>query len=196
MTPVDQAIGQLQTSYMAYMASLKAVLDLGEANIGPLIAALNQKHANPVAKALGLMMYAPASEQAIPKLLDWLIMQSPMYPEVLEALVRAGDRPVPYVLQRLEDYSAKNDDEAVRNLLDLACRFSDAVMPNVVNAVINLLRHENPNVRETAADAIWRIGLPHGRQAEADLRHLVENDNEVLVRKAATEALVRFGGEP
>lgn len=193
MTPIDQTIRHMQQSYMAYMAAPKAVLDIGDSNIQPLIAALNHKHANPIAKALGLMMYTPSSEEAIPRLLDWLVNQSPMYPEILEALVRAKDRPLPYVLHRLEEFSAKNDDEAVRNLLDLACRFSDSAIRKVVPAIVNLLKHDNPTIRETAADALWKIGLPHGRPAIEQLTDLMNNDHEASVRTAATEALVHLG---
>jgi hypothetical protein len=112
---IDTAIKHLQESYMHYMASLKDVLDYGEANIAPLVSALNHKHANPIAKAIGLMTYTPAAEQAIPRLLDWLIIQSPMYPEVLEALVRFGDKTLPYIIPRIKECAEKNDDEAVRN---------------------------------------------------------------------------------
>src|SRR5262245_60738349 len=141
---LDDAITQLQRSYLDYMGCLKAVLDFGDENIGPLIAALSHKHANPIARALGLMMYSPAAEQAISKLLGWLVIQSPLYPDVLEALVRAGDKPLKESLVRIQEYADKNDDEAVRNLFDLACRFSSAALPQVVAAAIHLLAHPNP----------------------------------------------------
>jgi hypothetical protein len=176
------------------MDSLGRVLDFGEGNIGPLVAALNHKHANPVAKALGLMMSASTAEQEIPPLLDWLIVQSPLYPDVLEALVRAGEKPVPFIVQRLGTSAAENDDEAVRNLLDLGCRLSDSALRIIVPAIVDLLRHENPHIQETAADAIWRIGLPHGIIAEADLQRLAKSHAQLFVRDAAREALIRLGG--
>jgi hypothetical protein len=77
--PVCESVSQLQRSYLDYMDRLKAVLDFGEAGVEPLIAALNHKHANPIAKALGLLMDTPAAERAIPKLLSWLVTQSPLY---------------------------------------------------------------------------------------------------------------------
>lgn len=191
---LSQSISELQRSYLDYMASLKAVLDYGEANIGPLIAALDHKHANPIAKALGLMMHAPAAEQAIPRLLTWLVTQSPLYPDVLEALVRGGDKAAPQVFVQIREYAEKDDDEAVRHLFDLACRFSDAVQPGVVAAAARLLEHPNPHMREIAADVIWRIGLPHGRPARAKLQSVSTSDPCEHVRKAAVEALEKLGG--
>ena len=132
---ITDAINELQGAYYRYMACLKAVLDLGDANIDPLVSSLNHKHANPIAKALGLMMYSPVSDRAIPKLLDFLILQSPLYPDVLEALVRAQDRPARHTLQLIRDYASKCDDEAVRHLFVLACRFSAVVLPDVVNTL-------------------------------------------------------------
>jgi hypothetical protein len=190
---LQEAIGRLQQSYIEYMANLKAVLDFGDACVGPLITALNHKHANPIAKALGLMMHSPACEQAIPRLLDWLVVQSPLYPDVFEALVRAGDKPASQVLVRIQEYAEKGDDEAVRHLLDLACRFSASVQPTVVAAVVKLLGHPNPHIRETAADAIGTIGLPHGLVAKAKLEWLLHHDQYEHVRKAAREALEKIG---
>jgi len=191
-----EAISQLQRSYLEYMACLKAVLDFGEANIGPLIAALDHKHANPIAKALGLMMHSPTSEQAFPRLLGWLVTQSPLYPDVLEALVRAGDKPSGQVCVLIQEYAEKDDDEAVRHLFDLACRFSSAVQPDVVAVAVELIEHANPHIRETAADAIWRIGLPHGLAGRAKLQLLSRNDQCEHVRKAAGEALEKLGDAP
>jgi HEAT repeat protein len=193
---LDRAIRRLQESYMSYMSALKGVLDLGDANVDALVRALSHKHANPVAKALGLMMYTPAGERAIPILLDWLIVQSPMYPEVLEALVRAGDKAIPTLVERINEHAAKGDDEAVRHLLDLACRVPDSALPVLVPTIIGLLKSANPHVREASADAIWRIGLPHGRQAVDQLLQLATNDGQCFVRNAAADALVRLGVDP
>ncbi len=79
---IRDAVAHLQESYTEYMASLERVLDFGEANVRVLVAALNNKHANPVAQALGLMMHTPTAEQAIPVLLDWLVVQCSLYPDV------------------------------------------------------------------------------------------------------------------
>jgi hypothetical protein len=193
---LSEAINQLQRSYLDYMARLKAVLDFGDANIGPLIAALDHKHANPIAKALGLMMYSPAAEQAFPSLLSWLVTQSPLYPDVLEALVRAGDKPAGQVFHLIREYAKKGVDEAIRHLFDLACRFSSAIQPNVVAVAVELLEHQNPHIREIAADAIWRIGLPHGLAGKAKLQSLSRNDQSEHVRKAVDEALEKLSGEP
>jgi hypothetical protein len=192
--PLDEAIGRLQHSYLEYMANLKAVLDFGDANIERLVAALNHRHANPIAKALGLMMHSPAAEQAFPELLSWLVTQSPLYPDVLEALVRAGDKPAREVLILIQEYAEKNDDEAVRHLFDLACRFSNDVVPKVVGVAIDLLGHSNPHVRECAADAIWRIGLPHGLPAKAKLESVSRDDKNEHVKRAIRDALEKLGG--
>jgi hypothetical protein len=192
--PLDEAIGHLQRSYLEYMENLKAVLDFGDASIERLVVALNHRHANPIAKALGLMMHSPLAEQAFPKLLSWLVTQSPLYPDVLEALVRAGGKPAPQVLVLIRDYAEKNDDEAVRHLFDLACRFPNEVLPKVVWVAKDLLAHSNPHIRECAADALWRIGLPHGLQAKVKLESVSREDSKEHVKNAAREALERLGG--
>jgi HEAT repeat protein len=189
---VGDAIHRLQQSYLDYMANLKAVLDLGEANIDPLIEALSHKHANPIAKALGLMMYSPDAERAIPILLDWLVTQSPIYPDVLEALVRAGDKPVNMVLELTRNYAAKRDDEAVCHLLDLACRFSTAAQPSVVAVLAELLENPDPHIRETALDAIARIGLPFASATINKVKHLARLDECGHVSLAAKQALRRI----
>jgi hypothetical protein len=192
-TQLDQAIRQLQESYRAYMASLKEVLDLGEDSIEALTRALNHKHANPIAKALGCMMQSPAAERAIPRLLDWLVVQSPLYPDVLAALVRAGAKALPFVVRRIKEVVAQGDDEAVRNLLDLGCHFSGAALHSIVEVISDLLRDGNPHVREAAAEACARIGLPQARLCEARLKELAVADPEGFVRAAATQALERLG---
>ena len=166
---VQKAIRRLQDSYIEYMGNLKAVLDFGEESIGPLVAALDHKHANPVAKALGLLMQSPAADQAFPMLFHWLITQSQLYPDVLEALVRAGRKPAPHAFVLIREYAVKDDDEAVQHLFELACRFPEYIQPEVVALARELLEDINPNMREIAADAIWRIGLPHGSRARAQL---------------------------
>ena len=113
------------------------------------------------------MMYSPLAERAFPTLLQWLVTQSPLYPDVLEALVRRGTKPAGQVLELLQEYASKDDDQAVRNLFDLACRFSDPLLPKVVKTAVDLLAHRNPHIRECAADAIWRIGLPYGLPAKS-----------------------------
>lgn len=190
---IREAIASLQDSYMSYLASLKRVLDLGEANIPSLVAALNSKYASPIAKALGLMAYAQAWEQAVPVLLDWLILQSPLYPDVLEALVRGGDKSLPLLKTRIVEFAANDDDEAVRNLFDLACRFSENALPEVVVIATELLRSPNADIREAATDALSRIALPHGRAAIPDLRRVALSDSVESVRNAAAKALLRVG---
>lgn len=192
-SPINEAINHLQSSYIEYMNSLQTVLDFGEANIEHLVEALNHKHANPIAKALGLMMDTPSAWKAIPGLLRWLVTQSPLYPDVLEALVRAGDKPAKEVLCLIKEYAEKGDDEAVRHFFDLACRFSNRVQPQVVDVALELLGHPSPHIRETAADAIWRIGLPNGLPGKPVLQWLSRNDQYVNVRKAACEALEKLG---
>jgi hypothetical protein len=191
---IEDAVRGLQDSYMEYMKALKSVLDFGDANVRPLVEALNHKHANPVAKALGLMMYSDtACELAIPRLLDWLIVQSPLYPDVLEALVRAGRKAVPLLRQRLSDAASRGDDEAVRSLLDLSTRLRDRESLDwVVEEAIALLANYNSHIRESAADALWRIALPSGRVAVKVLTRIASEDPVEPVRRAAAEALDRL----
>jgi HEAT repeat protein len=190
---IHDAVVDLQRCYMTYMESLKRVLDFGEANVPTLVAALNNKYANPVAKALGLMVYTPAWERAIPVLLDWLVVQCALYPDVLEALVRGGDKPLPLLKERIVEYAARGDDGAVRNFFDLAWRFSGKALPAVVSIAIELLGNQNADIREAAADVISRIALPHGRRAEADLQRIALDDPVESVRDAAGIALLRLG---
>ena len=191
---IEESVATLQRCYMEYMKALKTVLDFGERNIPTLVAALNHKHANPIAKALGLMRYAAASEEAIPRLLDWLTVQSPLYPDVLEALVRMGPKVIPLLRDRVREAASRGDDEAVRSLLDLGTRLrDDNALGLIVTDILALLSHPNEHLRETAADAIWRIGLPAGRPAEAMLRRIAADDPAESTRRAAHEALVRLG---
>ncbi len=190
---IRDAVAHLQESYTEYMASLERVLDFGEANVRVLVAALNNKHANPVAQALGLMMHTPTAEQAIPVLLDWLVVQCSLYPDVLEALARSREKALPLLKERLVKYAAEGDDEAVRNLFDLGWRLPDNVLPEIMSVAICLLGNGNPDVREAAADAVSRIGLPHGRRAESDLRRIGLSDPVESVRSAARNALLRLG---
>ena len=112
---------------------------------------------------------------------------------VLEALVRAGGKPAPHAFVLIREYAVKDDDEAVQHLFDLACRFPEYIQPEVVALARELLENINPNMREIAADAIWRIGLPHGSRARAQLQRLARDDQSEHVRKAAQEALERLG---
>src|SRR5207253_4947125 len=106
-----EAVQRLEEAYRAYMAALQETLHLGEESIPALVAALKHKHANPIAKALGSLMGAPSAEAAIPRLIDWVIGQSPVYPDAVEALVRAGPKALPFVLAALQHFTQEGDDE-------------------------------------------------------------------------------------
>lgn len=193
-TEALHSVENLQKTYASYMVALKEVLDHGDEIVPILVDALVDKRANPIAKALGLMMHSPSAEKAFPRLLDWLVVQSPLYPDALEALVRAGDRVVPVLIERIESASSAGDDEAIRNLLDLGSRLDDGSVSAVVLKAIALLEHENPHIREAAADALWRVGLPSGLAATDKLAELRACDPSESVRKACGEALERLGG--
>ena len=189
-----QAVRSLRRSYSAYMTSLKNVVEQGDRAIPALLDALDHKQANPIAQALGLLMPSPMAGEAIPRLLDWVVVQAPIHPDARDALLRAGDRVTSPLIARLRQAAEVGDDEAVRNLLDLGVRLSDESLERLVPVVVELLEHRDPHIREAAADAIWRLGLPYGRPAVAALRRLRDDDDEEdEVRTAAAGALLRLG---
>ena len=191
---IDPAVEDLKSSYPEYMRSLGRVRDQGGRVIPALIEALGDRRANPIAIALGLLMNHPGAVDAIPPLLDCLIGQSPIYPDALEALVRAGDRSTPHLIDRLGRAAADGDDEAVRNLLDLGARLPEKSVRRLIPEIETLLSDSNPHVREAAVDSIGRIGPPLAKLAESAVRKLADDDSEPFVRDSAREALTRLGG--
>ena len=190
---VEMAVRSLMRNYAAYLTALGKVVAIGDRAVPLLIKELDHKQANPMAKALGLLMDRPESEEAIPRLLDWVVAQAPVRQDALEALLRAGDKVVPQLLDRLKRSAREEDDEAVRHLLDLGVQLPEHALGPIVKEVLVLLKHPNPHLREAAADAVWRLGLPHGAAAAESLRELSEADREAAVRSAAAEALRRLG---
>jgi HEAT repeat protein len=138
-------------------------------------------------------MHLPAADQAIPPLLGWIKGQNAVYPEAMTALVRAGSRVLPYLLAELRDAAKRGDDETVRNLFDLGSRLPDDASAELVPTMLVLLIYPDRHLRGAAADAIWRLGLPHGRAAIPILQRMAADDPEEDVRESATEALVRLG---
>ncbi len=191
-----QAVAALKDSYESYMAALKKVVDQADGTIPVLIDELSNKKASPIAKALGLMMGHPEAKLAIPRLLDWVIVQSPVHPDAREALIRAGDGIAPALLDRIRERADEGDDEAIRHLLDLGVQLSDDAKEQVVPAILGLLGHPNPHVREAAIAAIWRLGLPHGMPAMNKLLKLLKNDPVESVRTSAWEAIQRLDPLP
>src|SRR5262249_19673370 len=88
------------------------------------------------------------------------------------------------------------DDEAVRHLLDLGVRLPQDAQERIVRVIVGLLKDPNPRVREAAADAVRRLGLPHGAPAADSLKELSTSDQDAAVRSAAANALVRLGRGP
>jgi HEAT repeat protein len=189
MNSIENAIKELNESYYKYIIKLKTVLDYGDDNIEFLIKALDNKFANPIAKALGLMMYSQKTDTAIPKLLEWVVTQTPIYPEVFEALVRAGDRPAKQTFELLHNYSAIGDDEAVRHLLDLARHFSPAILHESVKIFVDMMSSNHPEIREAAIDFTAKLGLPFGAEARQKLTYISQNDVSKEVRASAIKAL-------
>jgi HEAT repeat protein len=191
---LDAAISGLEEAYTNYGRALDHVVRHREAAVPALIAALgDRKTAGAAASALGHLMHLPESEPAIPPLLAWLGGQNAVYHEALKALVRAGERVLPHLLSSLRDAVGREDDETIRNLFDLGTRLPDGAIEQLVPSILTLLSHQNPHIRVAAADAIWRLGQPHGRAAVATLRQLAKEDAEEDVRESATEALIRLG---
>jgi hypothetical protein len=187
-----EAVRKLEEAYQTYAAARQEVLQLGDAAIPALLAALNPR-AIAAADALKYLIHLPAADMALPRLVDWAIGQWPLHTEVVEALVRAGPRALPHILDRLEVAAAQEDDEAVRNLLETAVRMPEPALAPVVEAIVALLRHTNAHIREAAADAVWHLGLPHGRSAFPILVSLSQTDTAQGVRDAARTALTRLG---
>jgi len=189
----EEQVQKLQAAYDAYMVALSGTVALGESAIPVLTKALHKK-ANPIALALSYLMELPAAEKAIPGLLECVIPGSwPIFDDAQKALVRAGSKILPYLLARLREGVRQEDDEAVRHLLYVAAELPSDTHEKLVQVIVQLLHHANPHIREAAVDAIWKLGLPHGRPAESDLLDLAQNDPEEFVRAAADEALSRLG---
>ncbi len=85
----QRAVARLKQDYAAYMASLGEAVDLGDLSIPALLSELDNKKASPIVQALGLLMDRPQARTAIPALLDWAVVQSPVRPAALESLRRA-----------------------------------------------------------------------------------------------------------
>ena len=188
--PWRTRIKHLQGSYIEYMASLKQVLDFGEANVPALIAALNHKHANPIARAIGLMMHSREAEKAIPTLLDWLVVQSPLYPDVLEALVRAGDKSLPLLHRsRIMQRAATTRRFGTFSTSDgvcptKPCRTSCPLLRGSSAAKTQLSERRRPML---SGELVCRT-----RTAEPQLRKVASRDEVESVRNAVTEAITRI----
>ena len=191
---IDQAVADLQNAYLHYMGALKSVVDLGGSVVPSLIARLSQKHANPIAQALGLLLLTePSADRAIVPLARSLIGTHPLYPDSVEALVRAGPKVLPTILEELDSCQQRNDDEGVRSMLDVAVRLPEKVYGDLMPALLKLLSHRNPAIREAAANGCWHIGLPAAQCAIARLLEAVRTDECESVRESAAEALARLG---
>jgi hypothetical protein len=112
---------------------------------------------------------------------------------VNEVLVRAGVTILPNLLTMLERSQKANDDMGVKGVLEAVVRFPDIIEPQIVQAVLPLFEHSNPEIRIHAAAAIWTIALPHGRPAIEPLTKLYHNDPNEGVRQDARDALIRLG---
>jgi hypothetical protein len=186
-------INDLQTTYVEYMRSLKKVVDQGQKIVPALTEALSQKHANAIAKALGILFCTGVGSTAIPSLVEWVLVQSPMYPEVLEALARAGDHALPHVLSRMEKCIKERDDEGLRNLLDVASKLRTPQVQAVVDLAVRCLKESDPCIRETAADSIAWFSPKYTREAANKLILVAEHDQASLVREAAKQSLAEMG---
>ena len=189
----EAIVKALEQAYLAYMSALTAAISLGDDAIPALLAALNHKHANPIAKGLGYLMDSPAADAALPPLVDWVIGQWPIYPDALEALVRAGRKALPHVLTRLAVCAEQADDEAVRNLLQVAVRLPEPTRGDVIATLLKLLQDPHSHIREAAADTVCHLGFPHVRPLIPVLRHLAKADEAAVVRASAQEALTSLG---
>jgi HEAT repeat protein len=190
----EAAVDRLEEAFLDYGSALAQVVHHQEAAVPALIAALgNRKTATAAASALGYLMHLPGAVRAIRPLLGWLKGQNAVYPEAVNALVRAGSRVVPFLLAELWDAAEREDDETVRNLFDLGSKLPDESYAELLSAILSLLTHRNRHIRGVATDAIWRLGLPDGRPAIPILQSLAADDPDEDVRESATEALIRLG---
>lgn len=191
----EATVRALEQAYVAYMSALTATITLGNNAMPALLKALNHNHANPIAKALGYLMDSPAADAAIPPLLEWVIGQWPIYPDASEALVRAGTRALPHVLARIALSAEQGDDEAVRNLLQVAMRLPESTRGEVIGTLRELLQDPHHHIREAAADTVRALEFPHIRPLLPVLWQLAQKDAEAAVRTAAWETLTRLGQE-
>ncbi|HWE40725.1 MAG TPA: HEAT repeat domain-containing protein [Isosphaeraceae bacterium] len=189
-----EAVREMSRRYGAYIESLMTVINLGERAIPVLVSELNHRKAISIVIALYHMMNRPGSDAAIPRLLDWAIGQCPLTLDVHRALVRAGDRIVPLLLERVRAAAAGGDAEAVRELLlGVAVELPRWAMDRLVPPIVDLLSDPRPDIREAAADSLGRIGLPEAAPAIPKLRGLREHDGDDSVRDSARDTLVRLG---
>ena len=191
-TARDELVRHLYASWRRYEAALAEVVAEGSAIIPTLVSSLHSKHSDPIAEALGRLAREDAITEAVPALLGWLTLQSPMYRPALEALVRIGDKALPMLRERLEKAAADGDEEAVAGFLHLAGRQNGPAREAAAKMTLPLLTHRSPPIRESAVVAIDDIGLPFGAAAIPILRGLESRDPVDLVRTAAREALLRL----
>lgn len=190
---IDEAICSLNALYIQYQSAITTVVGFGDRAVSPLIATLADKHANAIAQALGILLLTePSAEQAILPLARSLFSHR-IYSDALQALVRAGPKVLPTILEELDRWQQENDDEGVRSMLDVAVRLPYKTHMELMPAILKLLSHSNPEMRDAGAMACGQIGLPAGRSAVAQLKALIRNDESEEVRKSAKEALIRLG---
>jgi HEAT repeat protein len=188
----EARVAALRAAHDEYLRALRLVLDLGPLAVPALVDALADKHACPIAEALGRLINLPAAAAAIPRLLDWIIGQWPVREEAMEALRLAGPRVLAPLLPRLRDAARDGDVEAVSSFLELAFQLPESTFDEIVPELIALLAHREAEIRSMACYTLKRIGLPHGRPALAALRPLVQ-DEKPVVRTHARAALLALG---
>jgi hypothetical protein len=176
----------------------RGVFALGEEqrpeSVGLLTAALGDPHSQVrSAAATALVRFGARAEAAIPALAnalhdeDWYV--GCQAAEALGAMRGLQDRVLPVLLAQISNPGTNGPWCAVKGVSRLGPDGAAAV-----GTLTGLLRHDDPNVRSAAAEALGMIG-PAAQPSLPELETAVQDDNQ-WVRKAAREALPRVRASP
>jgi HEAT repeat protein len=90
--------------------------------------------------------------------------------------------------------AAEGNEEAVRELLlGVTVELPRSAMDRLVPLIVELLSDPRADIRDVAAYALERIGLPEATPAIPRLREISEHDCDDYVRSSARDALARLG---
>jgi hypothetical protein len=184
----------MRQSFADFQQSVERLADSPEAAVTALVRSVDSKSAAAAVQALRRFFPEHATAAALAHLLDWLIVQSPLYPDLLETLTAARHSPVLLTLlqDRLRFAEDSDDDEAVRNYLDLANRLDLEARLQLVPSLHRLALSSHPAVREALVDALLDLGALTIEDLREILTNLSATDSDANVRTAARAAMERL----